>query len=177
LDSILSLILLVVLIIDMISGYKKGFIRVAIDIIGTLLALFLSFRYYGLAGEFVSRFISGMSLIIRNIVGFIIVFALVGIAIEVLGHVLSIIMKLPGLSLLNRLAGAVISLVKTYLILSVITFLIFSLGITAVNQTIKDSNIAVKMTNSGQVMYGKIQQLIPLAIDLIPDEWNINFLN
>ena len=152
-DSVLSFILIVIILIDMIAGYRKGFIRVTVDIIGTILALYASFRFYRGAGEFISRFISGMSPVVQNIVGFIVVFALAGIAVEFIGYVLSIIMRLPGLSLLNRFAGAVISVAKTYIILSVIAFMIFSLKIVSVNEVIADSTVASMMVTSGESMY------------------------
>lgn len=44
-DSVLSFILIVIILIDMIAGYRKGFIRVTVDIIGTILALYASFRF------------------------------------------------------------------------------------------------------------------------------------
>ena len=176
-DSVLSFILIVIILIDMIAGYRKGLIRVTVDIIGTILALYASFRFYRGAGEFISRFISGMSPVVQNIVGFIVVFTLAGIAVEVIGYVLSIIMRLPGLSLLNRFAGAVISVVKTYIILSVIAFMIFSLKIVSVNEVIADSTVASTMVTSGESMYKKAQELIPLAMELIPEDWNLDFFD
>ena len=172
--DVISIALLVLFILDALNGYRRGLVKVALDFLGTIIAIYAAFLLYRPMGAFIGNFFL-MATVVQNVVGFVVVMILVAVLINIIQFLLGIVVKLPGLSILNRVFGAIFSFLKTYFVLALIFAIVFSMGFYEVNNTIIQSKIGYKMLESGKSIYLKFHGILPSADDLIPKDWDVNF--
>jgi membrane protein required for colicin V production len=119
----LDIIIVLLLVISAVSGYRKGFIHQLASLVAIILGIFLAVKFGKLLWPFVqTHFISSEN--ISKIVSFISIFIIVLILIYLLGRFLEKIFEEIELALINKLAGSVFSIIKMAFILSVIMVLL-----------------------------------------------------
>jgi membrane protein required for colicin V production len=159
----LSAVILVLIAIDFIMGFRKGLVRQVIDLVGIIVAILAALRLYPSVGQFVGRLIGGMSQAAANVVGFIIVFVGMAILVELVGYAVSLVMRLPGLSFLNSMGGAVFGVARAVLVISVVLVVLSSLHIPSVTATIERSPVAVRIREVAPFFYKQFDRMIPEA--------------
>jgi membrane protein required for colicin V production len=88
-----------------VRGWRRGFVREALDLVGLVVGLWIAIRLSGPLGEFFTdRF--GATPEVATIGAGIALFILFGIAMAIAAAYLSRAMSLPGLNLANRLGGS-----------------------------------------------------------------------
>ncbi len=106
----LDVVLALILIISVITSFRKGFSREVIGLLTVVVALLAGAWFYGTAGSFLTPYLSSRAL--ANLLGFLLVFA----AVTVLGSLVSLIvgrfLKVTGLSIFDHLLGAGFGLVR-----------------------------------------------------------------
>ena len=89
----------------LVRGWRRGFVRESLDLVGLVAGLWIAIRLSGPLGEFFTdRF--GATPEVATIGAGIVLFLLFGIAMAIAASYLSKAMSLPGLNLANRLGGA-----------------------------------------------------------------------
>lgn len=174
-NDVISIVIVVIFVLEVLIGFKKGLVKAAADFLGMIIGIYLAFLLYKPMGSFVANFFPGMSLVLRNVIGFIAVYILANILLQIIQSVLGVIMKLPGLSLINRILGGLFSFVKTYVVIGLIVAIVFSMGLAEINDAIIGSKLGMKMLNAGKSIYVRFENVLPSADDLIPKDWNIDF--
>jgi membrane protein required for colicin V production len=120
----LDYFVLVVVVASIITGLRKGFLRVMISLASTILGLLLAGRLYGVAGEVFSLFTSSRTT--QNLLGFITVF----LTVLMLGHasmwMLRGSLKRMRLAWVDNVLGGAFGFLRGWLICSVVY-----LGLTA----------------------------------------------
>jgi len=111
-----DLILLVVLGASVISGLKAGFARVTIGLISAIVGLLFAFWFYKLPAGAIRPYLSNDTL--ANILGFIVIFALVAGVGGLAAMLLASIFKWIGLSWFDHLLGAAVGFVRGGLIVA-----------------------------------------------------------
>src|SRR4051812_16275529 len=100
----LDLLLIVILAVSVASSFSRGFARELIGLIASIAALICGAWFYRIAGAAVQPYVGSAE--VANLCGFLLIFA----AVMVLGWVVSLLvgmmMKVTGLSWLDRLMGA-----------------------------------------------------------------------
>lgn len=86
----------------------------------------------------VQAFSNGVSAFVMNILAFVIIFVAIVILIGLLGILLDKVMKLPGLSFVNKLGGFGIGLIKGVLICAVIVSLITFFSVFSKSPTLSE---------------------------------------
>jgi membrane protein required for colicin V production len=104
LDFILGLILAALLL----RGWVRGFVREILDLIGLVGGLWIAFKLSAPLGDFLTRSF-GVTPEVARIGAGIALFVLFGVSLSVAAHYLSKVMKLPGLSMVNRVGGAAVA--------------------------------------------------------------------
>ncbi len=107
------------LLIGLARGLSTGAVRQIVGLAGTVLAIVLALELMHPAGNAIGG-ILGAGAGIVPILGFIVVFAAVQLALYVLAKIIETSLKILRLSMLNRAAGAVFGLCKAALLLSVL---------------------------------------------------------
>lgn len=115
------MVVVVVLIYFVIIGILRGGVREITSIAALLGGFYAAYLYYEPFSGVFSVFIETVYL--RHIVGFVVLFAMVAIALTLIGAVLRAFLKLVLLGMVDRLMGGVIGAVKAIIVLSVLHFL------------------------------------------------------
>lgn len=174
-----DIILVVVLLIFVRIGAKKGLIRTLFGAISTLLSLFLTALIYhpfsqilhnSAVGDYVRKLVEksfeqkiqegaiiplldkateSASIIIINIISFIVIIIATRLILSILSRVLDIASKLPLIkqlnSILGMIAGSVSGFLLCYIIIGIIGALNGEGNISIMQKSIENSYIAIKM--------------------------------
>ncbi len=116
-----------------LKGIFRGFIKEAFSLVGIIGGIFIASRYSQEVGEFIDKNLyhfqnhSALSLL-----GFLILLVAIWAAAVFLGAVFSSLIK-EGLSVIDRTFGFLVGVLKVFLIVSVIVYIISSIDILKVN--------------------------------------------
>lgn len=91
-----------------VRGWLRGFVREVLDLVSLVLGIFVAFLLSAPLGDFLSdRFSVGPEA--ARIGSGILLFVLFGVAMSIAAHLLSNVMRLPGLNLMNRIGGSAVA--------------------------------------------------------------------
>src|ERR1019366_8873834 len=110
----LDVVLLLVLVGSVATSFSTGLAREVVGLVSMIAALVLAIWFYGTAGSFLQPYVSSPG--IANFCGFLVVFCGVLILVGFLGRVMGLLMKVAGLSFVDRLLGAGFGVVRGLLI-------------------------------------------------------------
>jgi len=122
----LDFVILAIIVVTMIVGIFKGFVRQVIGLAAVVAGLVLAVVYYEQAAGVFMTFVKNR--LVSNFLGFLLIFVVVLIAGAVLGHLFTKAMVGP-LAVANRLFGAVFGLIKAVLICGILVFALVSFEI------------------------------------------------
>jgi len=117
--NLLDLILAIPLLWGAYRGFKRGFIFEIFMLIGLILGLYIAFKFSSLLNGWVSKMVDAGSAVIPYL-SFFIVFAAILLILILFAKLLENILKAVSLNALNKVAGAVLGIIKFALVLSVI---------------------------------------------------------
>lgn len=109
-----------------------------------------------------------------NIAAFVLLAFAAGLAVRLVGGFLDGVTKLPGLSIVNRIAGALISVVKNGLILFLILAVASLLPIAAMEKTLNESFFASYSTTYSSELLQWVKEMIENPLS--PTNGNSNSL-
>lgn len=136
--------------IFVVQGVRQGFTRLAIGLAATLLGIVLASWTYGSAGAFLIPYVSSKSL--AHIAGFLLVFIGVQVTGTLLAWGLSRLYKWTGLTVLDRMLGAVFGLVKAALVGVVIVMILTAFPLKPVPDSIKESIAAPYLIDTSHIL-------------------------
>ena len=110
-----DIIVALLLVWSIWRGYSTGFIRQAIAIVALGLGVWLAFAFGLQVGLTL-----GLDELLAAPVGFIVVFAVVVLALAILGLLTKGLFRFAGLGVFDSILGVVLSLVKTWAIMSIL---------------------------------------------------------
>lgn len=93
----------------LVRGWLRGFVRETLDLAGLVLGLWAAFRLSAPLGEFLTDSF-GVAPEMARVGGGILLFIAFGAGLSVAAHYLSKVMRLPGLSIVNRVGGAAVAI-------------------------------------------------------------------
>ena len=125
--NILDIIILICLVPAIIQGIRKGLISQVIGIISIIFGVWASARFANIVGDWLAQYITCSEQILK-IVSFALILIVVFIALGLTGRILEGIIKLIMLGWLNKLLGVAFALVKSLLVLGLITLAFNSLN-------------------------------------------------
>jgi membrane protein required for colicin V production len=100
----LDVVLTAILAVSVVGGAMKGFAKLAVGFVATVLAFLCGLWFHGPAGSFLLPYVSHKY--IANFIGFLLVFSGVVVLGALVGWLLGKLFKWAGLSWLDRLLGA-----------------------------------------------------------------------
>ena len=150
--AILDILIAAGLLIGLARGLSTGAVRQVVGLAGTALAIVLALELMHPVGNAIGG-ILGAGAGIVPVLGFIVVFAAVQLALYVLAKVIETSLKMLRLSMLNRAAGAVFGLCKAALLLSVL-FLVLNFF-----------NVPDAQNREVSVLYGPVAAVFPATWD------------
>lgn len=124
--NVLDIILFVCVIISLVIGYSRGFLKESLSIINWLLAAWLAFKYYSDVKIITLKFVS--TPILADAISFGILFLLLIIILTIISNFISNNIKNSVLGPLDKIMGMIFGFIRALLLIVVI--------IVAGNQTI-----------------------------------------
>ncbi len=144
--NILDIIIVVILLIAAITGWRSGLTQQLFSIAGLIVGLILANRYGVWAGSLV-----GLSAEWASVVGFIIVLIVAMVTTALLGKALKSLFHFIGLGVVDNLLGVALSCIK-YLVIMAIVFIL----LTPINTTLE---IIPQSTLNSSIGYSRIMKL------------------
>lgn len=161
--GILDIIFIVLLTISILLGLIRGVIREVLSLAGLIASVYLAFTFSDMiANKYVSKFLEDPS--ISYIVTFVLIIIATLFAVTLVNLFFSQLLKASGLSVLNRILGAIFGVLRGALICSILVMVIsFIPGVTAQNWWKNSSLVPV------------FSQLSKSAVKHMPDEMSNYF--
>jgi membrane protein required for colicin V production len=161
-NIILDIILAIPLIWAVWAGFRNGIIVQLGGIAGILLGAWLSFRY----GTPLALWL-GVGDEAAPVVGFLIILVAVILLVALFSHLMRGVMRLAGLATLDRLGGALLSLLKVALILGLLLH-----GFVRLNRTVEWVD---QRRIESAVLYRPLTQTADLVCPYINKAWDKMF--
>lgn len=118
-----DIIILVILAIALIKGFKDGLIKQIGGILGLILGIYLAYKFSDLLSEWLHQWINATEYIVKAISFSLIVIGVV-LCMSLLGKLLETLIKITTLGWINRLLGVIFSLFGAVLIIGVLVSLL-----------------------------------------------------
>ena len=84
----IDLLLVVVILLSLMNGYRRGFVHGVLDLAGWVLSLLAGLRYYQPVARWLGAHVSLWSEVWNQPIAFVLIAVLVSIAVHVIGHAL-----------------------------------------------------------------------------------------
>lgn len=152
--SILDIIIVVVAFVGFVLGYKDGFVRKLIGLIGFGLAIYFSITLAFPFGRWIEA-ITGIEIYLSEIMAGIIIFLAITFLFAILKRFVHPFDRVN--NFLNQLTGGIIGAIQILFFLSAL-FIILNIF-----------QSPAKDTRSNSFFYGKVYNIIPATIDYLSD--------
>ncbi|GAB4297163.1 MAG: hypothetical protein Kow0098_21100 [Ignavibacteriaceae bacterium] len=152
--NIFDLIILIAAAGGFILGFKDGFVRKLIGIIGFVAAVFFSFKFASELGQFIESNLN-IEFYLAELIAGMLIFLLVIFLFAVIKRVVHPFDRVN--NLINRIVGGVVGVIQILFFISAV-FLI-----------LKVFDIPDKNTSRQSLLYEKTYQIIPLTIEYLSD--------
>ncbi len=157
----IDIIILILLLLAAISGYRKGLVVELASLAALILGIWGAFEFSDITAEFlVENFNWHWKYL--NIVSFILTFIVIVILVHVVGSVVNKIVETAMLGFLNRLAGIVFGILKSALVLSVI--------LVVFDRIDRDVKFIPEDTKAESKLYQPLRNFVPSLFPFI-EEW------
>ncbi|NLM96171.1 MAG: CvpA family protein [Halanaerobiaceae bacterium] len=158
--AVIDLVVMVIFLYFGFTGYNRGLVKQASTIIGIILALLISINYYDLFVPLLEIYLA-FSRELLQFLSFAILFILINVFVFILGNICKKILDVLFLGIVDRVAGAVLGLVKGFLISYFLVLLLSYIPFEPLVDHI-----------SASVLAARILDLTPFLQDTIQDIFN-----
>jgi membrane protein required for colicin V production len=152
--TILDLVIIIVVAIGFVLGYKDGLIRKIVGLAGFILAVYLSLKYAQEIGKLIES-ILGIEYYLSRIIGGMIIFFTILIITAALKRIVHPFDSLN--NVINQVLGGVIGVIQILFFIGAVLFLL------------NVFNIPEKESREKSLFYNKVSNVIPLTIDYMSD--------
>ena len=171
----LDTILIVLLVLGVFRGLKRGLILQFFHLTGFFIAFFIAVYFYdNLAGhlemlipyprilaEDWAFFSESLSLenAYYNMIAFAILFFAAKVIVTIISSMLDFVAELPVLNIVNGISGAVLGFIEMYLVLFVAMYVASLLPVTFVQEWLVESDVSRYMIEQTPILSEKIKTL------------------
>ena len=127
--STLDIIILVCFVPAIVTGIQRGFIAQVVSLVSILLGIWLAFHFSEMVCEWLRQYLPNLSETILNIVGFVLILAVVALLLHLVGKLLLRLFKAVDLGWLNWILGLIFSLLKAALVIGLVLVLFDTLNL------------------------------------------------
>ncbi len=150
--NILDVIIFAIVAVGFILGFKDGFVRKIIGLIGFGLAIFLAIKFSDFTGRYIEG-LFGIEFYLSEIIGGILIFLLIVFITSVMKRVVHPFDKIN--NMFNQIIGGIVGIIQILYFLSAVLFLLNIFNFPSKNLT------------EGSVFYKPVYSIIPSTIDII----------
>lgn len=125
----IAIILLLYLVIQVVRGYRKGFLKSALSLAAWILTFAIAYYTADLFKGITTQYIVKQPQnFVTDQIAYVIAFALITIIVRILFgfliHFINKINQLPGIGFVNKLAGGILGFTKGFLVIMFVCFFI-----------------------------------------------------
>jgi membrane protein required for colicin V production len=150
--NILDIIILILLVIFTIQGFRKGLVAELSSLVALVLGVYIAFYFSDVTADFLREFF-GIDNKYLKLIAFVLTLVLVIVAVAAIGKVIEKIISALMLGFFNRLTGAVFGVIKGMLVLSLIIMLLNYLGL--------DESLISKERQQKSRLYEEVESFAP----------------
>ncbi len=138
-----DIVILICFVPAIVRGIQKGFIAQVVSLISVVLGIWLAFHFSEMACEWLKGYLPNISETVLNIIGFVLILAVVALLLHLVGKLILQIFKAVDLGWLNWMLGIVFSLLKAALIIGLLLILFdtINLKFELVKQEVLDESV------------------------------------
>ncbi|MEA1939374.1 MAG: CvpA family protein [Candidatus Caldatribacteriota bacterium] len=163
--------ILIIVLINIIIGMRKGIIAGIINIIGISMAIFLAIFWFGEVGGYIAFHIH-TSREVANIIGFVLIFLGICIIAKILELMLKKIFSLLFVSWIDSLGGALFGLIKGSIIVGILLVIASFLPTPAfIKEQLKDSFFANRFAVLTVMVYSFLKDWLPSSLQFNTQEF------
>lgn len=171
--NILDAIIVVVLILGVLSGIKRGVLKTTISLIGTVVIMVIAFYLKNPVSEILYKNlpffeikgllqgVSSINILIYELIAFLVVFAILYIVLKIILKITGLIEKVMKLTVVlgffSSIGGAIVGLVEGYLLCFVALFIINMPFFTIIGMS--DSTLGNKILYNTPVLSAKTENI------------------
>ena len=152
----LDIVIIVVLMITALIGFKRGFTKTVLPLVGIILGLFLAGRFCAPMAGWLSSWLESPNQ--STIVAFAVIFILVTVVALALSSLMNRLLRLMLLGWVDRLGGAVFGLAIGGLIPAILLAVLTSSHFFSVEDTVRDSSVAAFLLDRFYFVLGLLPQ-------------------
>ncbi len=156
--SIVDVLIIIAVGAGLVRGMTTGFLRQVLGLAGFIVALVLGLELMAFVGDKLGTAL-GFGLTVSRVIGFIVVFSVVQIAVLLLTRLAEAAAGALKLTMLNRLGGGVAGALKAVLFVSITLVLLARM------------NVPSEEGRRESVLYGPMALLVPSMWDLVAEAW------
>lgn len=164
--SAIDLLLVAVIILSLMNGYRRGFIHGVLDLAGWVLSLLAGLRYYQPVARWLGAHIDLWSEVWDQPIAFILIGLLVSIAVHLVGHAL--LTRLPKdiqERPLNQALGLLPGLVNGLIVAAILSALLMALPLSErLSESTRESAIANRLSVYAEQLEGQLRPVFGEAI-------------
>jgi uncharacterized membrane protein required for colicin V production len=143
------------------NGWRNGLVKQIVSLVGVFLAFYLARSFHDVFTPVIARFvpmpaiapdnplhlIPGLNLEeqLQGGIAFLLLFVVIFFAIKLLGSVLDLIAKLPGLSIMNRIFGLMLGTILGVLVAAVLVNVLTLFPYDALQEALQGSQLAQEL--------------------------------
>ncbi len=150
--NVLDIIIIVVVLIGFILGYKDGFVRKIIGLVGFGLGIYLAIRFSGELGRAIER-IFGIEFYLSQIIAGITIFFLVILVFAIIKRLVHPFDKVN--NWINQIIGGVFGAVQILFFLSAVFFLLNVFSVPS------------KQSSKSSMFYKRVYNILPATVNYI----------
>jgi uncharacterized membrane protein required for colicin V production len=162
----IDLLLVVVILLSLMNGYRRGFVHGVLDLAGWVLSLLAGLRYYQPVARWLGAHVSLWSEVWNQPIAFVLIAVLVSIAVHVIGHAL--LTRLPKniqQSPINQTLGLLPGLANGLIVAAILSALLLALPLSeGLSERTRDSAIAGRLAVYAERLEGQLRPVFAEAI-------------
>ncbi|HEY0730081.1 MAG TPA: CvpA family protein [Pyrinomonadaceae bacterium] len=164
--SAIDLLLVAVIILSLVNGYRRGFVHGVLDLAGWVLSLLVALRFYHPVAQWLGPRIDLWSEVWDQPIAFIVIGLLVSVAVHLVGH--AALTRLPRdiqERPLNQTLGLVPGLINGLLVAAILSALLLALPLSErLSESTRDSAIANRLAVYAERLEGQLRPVFGEAI-------------
>ena len=162
----IDLLLVVVVILSLMNGYRRGFVHGVLDLAGWVLSLIVALRYYQPVARWLGAHVDLWSEVWDQPLAFVLMGVLVSVAVHLVGHAL--LTRLPKdiqERHVNQVLGLVPGLINGLIMAAILSALLLAIPVSeGLSERMRDSAIANRLAVYAERLEGALRPVFGEAI-------------
>ncbi|MGB0430282.1 MAG: CvpA family protein [Bacteroidia bacterium] len=163
--NIVDIIAFIPVLYFVVSGYKTGFLKQLFGVIGILLGVIITLHFSNFVVQRVSQAQSTTSPFVPLMV-YLLLFISVFMVVALIGRFIEKLLKASQLNITNRIAGALLGIIKAFVLVSLFLWIIDLANLF--DTVVKEQSLAYKYTKKfTPIIIEGLGEIIPTLKELI----------